>query len=73
MKQTRISLIGKLVPGVGIEPTTLSSSSSRSTTELPRLFNNSLIKKGINICIVPDFTVFVNNSIANQSMLCYAR
>jgi hypothetical protein len=31
-----------MVPGVGIEPTTLSSSGLRSTTELPRLRKDKL-------------------------------
>ncbi len=56
----RSSLKRSMVPGVGIEPTTPSSSGLRSTTELPRRIKKEVLRKDIDYCT--DSDVFVNNT-----------
>lgn len=55
-----------MVPRVGIEPTTPSSSGLRSTTELPRHTEMSTWKGFQTICIVQAIAPFVNGIHANK-------
>lgn len=50
-----------MVPGVGIEPTTLSSSGLRSTTELPRRLENSA-------SMVPLLKILSTNTVINTAI-----
>ncbi len=68
-----------MVPGVGIEPTTLSSSGLRSTTELPRHickenYTDNSTRSALFVNINRYFSHIMPGiyNIANPASLCYA-
>jgi hypothetical protein len=67
IEKLRMDGLQKLVPGDGIEPPTLSSSGSRSTTELPRHDKENTYILPIRMVFVK---VFYLNLIANIQSSC---